>query len=63
MFMRLRDSTLLLIAIILTSLLLELALTHDWSPVLTGWSVAIIFTAVFLIATRRKHRIPPAHDR
>jgi hypothetical protein len=50
--MPLRQQAAFLVALVLTSIVLEVALAHDWGPEATGWSVAAIFGAAFLINAR-----------
>lgn len=52
MLMSRPQQVLFLIALSATSLVLEVALTHDWGPELTGWSVAAVFGVAFVLSAR-----------
>jgi hypothetical protein len=52
MSMSLPQQALFLVALSLTSIVLDLALANGWGPELTGWSVAGIFGAAFFVSAR-----------
>lgn len=52
MSMSMPQQVLFLAALSITSVVLEVALTHDWGPELTGWSVAAVFGSAFLVSAR-----------